>query len=44
MNVFEVQKISGVPIPPAPIKPKIDAERKFNSKRYKIRDKNEGKI
>ena len=37
-------KINGVPIPPAPIKPKMEAERKFNSKRYKIKDKNVGKI
>lgn len=32
-------KINGVPIPPAPINPKIDAERKLSSKRYRINDK-----
>ena len=41
MNVFEVQNQWCTN---TPIKPKIDAERRFNSKRYKIRDKNDGKI
>ena len=31
-------------MPPAPINPKMEAERKFNSNRYKIREINDGKI
>lgn len=37
-------KINGVPMPPAPINPKMEAERKFNSNRYKISEINDGKI
>ena len=34
-----IAKIIGVPIPPAPTIPRIDAERTANSKRYKVNDK-----
>ena len=37
-----IAKIIGVPIPPAPTIPRIDAERTANSKRYKVNDKNSG--
>ena len=36
--------INGVPIPPAPIKPSIEADLKFNSKRYNTNDMYEGSI
>lgn len=41
--MFEVRKLM-VYHPPAPISPKIEAERKFNSKRYNTSDKNDGNI
>ena len=37
-----IAKIIGVPIPPAPTIPKIEAERTASSNRYKVKDRNSG--